>query len=198
MNKNCKIVLASASPRRKQLLEQLGWQVLCHPVDIDETPNTNEPAPRYCERMALEKAERAMESIETQLPIVTADTTVVFQGEILGKPENESAALAMLNKLSAQQHQVFTAVTVTYQGSVLSALNQNTVKFTKINEAQIRAYVATGEPMDKAGSYGIQGMAAMWVEQIQGSYSGIMGLPLFETSQLIKKLDIITPLAVLP
>jgi septum formation protein len=191
------LVLASASPRRKQLLEQLGWLVHVHAVEIDESPTTNEPAKEYCLRMAKEKGQLAATAINNPLPIVTADTTVVFQDEILGKPCNEEDALLMLKKLSGNLHQVYTAVAVSYQGQVQSVVNVNEVKFAKINEALIKAYIETGEPMDKAGAYGIQGFAAMWVESIVGSYSGIMGLPLYETTQLLNNLDIIQPLDVL-
>ena len=191
------LVLASASPRRKQLLEQLGWVVQVHAVEIDESPLANEPAQAYCLRMAKEKGQLAATVINSPLPIVTADTTVVYQDEILGKPSNEQDALLILKKLSGNLHQVYTAVAVSYQGQVHSVLNVNEVKFAAINEALIKAYIATGEPMDKAGAYGIQGFAAMWIESIVGSYSGIMGLPLYETAQLLNKLDIIQPLDVL-
>ncbi|TDR19327.1 septum formation protein [Marinicella litoralis] len=190
-------MLASASPRRKQLLEQLGWQVQVQAVDIDETPYPNEPADQYCHRMSIEKAEAAQVQVSIKWPILTADTTVVHHDRILGKPQSVDEAFAVLNQLSGSSHQVYTAVTVVYLGKVHSLMNRSDVKFAKINEAQIHAYIATGEPMDKAGSYGIQGYAAMWIEHISGSYSGIMGLPLFETSQLLNKLDIISPLDVL-
>ena len=190
-------MLASASPRRKQLLEQLGWKVHVQTVDLDETPWPNEPAVQYCLRMSIEKSEVAQSSIKTVLPVLTADTTVVLNDEILGKPVDIDDAFVMLSQLSGAVHQVYTAVTVVYQGVTHSSINRSEVKFAIINEAQTRAYIATGEPMDKAGSYGIQGLAAMWIENINGSYSGIMGLPLFETTQLLNKLDIISPLDVL-
>ncbi len=199
MNKSnpAAIMLASASPRRKQLLEQLGWKVHVQTVDLDETPWPNEPAVQYCLRMSIEKSEVAQSSIKTVLPVLTADTTVVLNDEILGKPVDIDDAFVMLSQLSGAVHQVYTAVTVVYQGVTHSSINRSEVKFAIINEAQTRAYIATGEPMDKAGSYGIQGLAAMWIENINGSYSGIMGLPLFETTQLLNKLDIISPLDVL-
>ncbi|MCB1582098.1 MAG: Maf family protein [Marinicella sp.] len=190
------IILASKSPRRKQLLEQLGWSVICQAVDVDETPIDNEKPVNYCKRITLAKAQAAQTVIQSELPILTADTTVVLQQKILGKPSDELAAFNMLKSLSGVSHQVITVVAISYQGETLSVVNQNKVKFAKINEAEIKAYIATGEPMDKAGSYGIQGFAAMWIEKIEGSYSGIMGLPLYETTQLFKKVDIITPLDV--
>ncbi len=191
------ILLASASPRRRQLLEQLGWLVKVQPVDVDETPFANEKPIVYCERITQAKAQAAVAKLTTDWPILTADTTVVFEDQILGKPDDEQAAFDMLKRLSGKSHQVITAVVVSYRGQTLTALNSNNVKFAKINDVDIWAYIATGEPMDKAGSYGIQGFAAMWIEHIEGSYSGIMGLPLYETNQLFRKLDIITPIDVL-
>jgi len=189
-------MLASASPRRKQLLEQLGWPVEVQAVDIDETPWPDEPADEYCLRMSVEKSAAAKLCVKTAGPILTADTTVVHKNIILGKPKDAAEAFTVLKRLSGSVHEVYTAVTVEYQGGAHSMINRSEVKFAEINEAQITAYIATGEPMDKAGSYGIQGLAAMWIEHISGSYSGIMGLPLFETTQLLHKLDIISPLDV--
>lgn len=199
MNKSrtATLLLASASPRRKQLLEQLGWTVEVQAVDLDETPWKNEPADEYCLRMSVEKAEVAQANIKTTLPILTADTTVVHNNIILGKPQGIEEAFTVLKQLSDSVHAVYTAVTVVYRGSFHSMINRSEVKFAIINDAQISAYIESGEPMDKAGSYGIQGLAAMWIEHINGSYSGIMGLPLFETTQLLNKLDIISPLDVL-
>ncbi len=192
-----KILLASASPRRKQLLEQLGWQVIVKAVNIDETPRPDEAADQYCLRMSYEKGQRAQDNLDSQWPILTADTTVVHQQKILGKPEDEDQAFVMLKRLSGNSHQVLTAVSVAYLGAFHSIINRSEVTFAQLKDEQIRAYIASGEPMDKAGSYGIQGLAAMWIEHINGSYSGIMGLPLFETTQLLNKLDIISPLDVL-
>lgn len=191
------LVLASASPRRKQLLEQLGWEVETYAVDIDESPLKNEAADMYCLRMAQEKAMAARQLIQTNSPVITADTIVVFNGNILGKPKDASDALRMLKKLSGQTHQVFSAVAVTYGENMEYAISRNTVKFVQVNEAILKAYIDTEEPMDKAGAYAIQGKAAMWINHIEGSYSSIMGLPLFETTQLLSKLDIISPLGVL-
>lgn len=192
-----KIILASQSPRRKQLLEQLGWLVETHPVDIDETPHANELPLAYCQRITLAKAQVANQQIETLLPILTADTIVVSRNEILGKPQNKQDAYLMLKKLSGAIHQVISMVAVCYQGKTLLTSNKNQVRFTELSDTEINRYIDTGEPMDKAGSYGIQGLAAMWIENIEGSYSGIMGLPLYETTQLFKKLDIILPSDVL-
>ncbi len=188
------IVLASASPRRAQLLQQLGWYPHIQPVDIDESVHSQEVAPEYCLRMAREKMAHAVENLQTSLPIITADTIVVLGDKILGKPKNRKEAVLTLIKLSAREHHVYSAVSVWYAGKAKSILSTNEVKMTEINENQINAYVDTGEPMDKAGSYGIQGYAAMWIEQIKGSYSSIMGLPLFETTTLLQDLGVLSPL----
>ncbi|MFC3194132.1 Maf family protein [Marinicella sediminis] len=197
MNKAATIIqLASASPRRRQLLEQLGWQVQVHPVDIDETPATHEDAAVYCLRMAEQKVRTAMTQLDQGLPIIASDTTVVLDQHILGKPHDNQEAGDMLQRLSGRTHQVMTAVALAWQGKVETQISINTVRFAVLEPQLIDAYVATGEPLDKAGSYGIQGMAARWIEHIEGSYSAIMGLPLFETSQLLNKRDIISPLDV--
>ncbi len=188
------IVLASASPRRAQLLQQLGWHPQIQPVDIDESVHVTERATEYCLRMAREKMAHAVKRIHTSLPIITADTIVVLDEKILGKPKSRKEAILTLIKLSAREHHVYSAVSVQYAGNTQSILSTNEVKMTDINENQINAYVLTGEPMDKAGSYGIQGYAAMWIEHIKGSYSSIMGLPLFETTSLLQDLGVISPL----
>lgn len=188
------MTLASASPRRAELLQQLGWQLDIQAVDIDESVRPGEAPDRYCLRMAEEKSAAAVQQIKTPYPIVTADTTVVFDGEILGKPQSQSDALLTLFKLSGHTHQVYSAVAVAYQGQQRHALSENQVSMADIGEARIKAYIASGEPMDKAGAYGIQGLAAMWIKHISGSYSSIMGLPLYETSQLLSQLGVNAPL----
>jgi len=188
------LTLASASPRRAQLLQQLGWQLSVHPVDIDESVKPGEAPDQYCLRMAVEKAQAAEASIQTADPIITADTTVVFAEEILGKPKSKKEAFLTLFKLSGCTHQVYSAVAVTHHGQRLEALSENQVSMAPISEAWIQAYIETGEPMDKAGAYGIQGQAAMWIQHISGSYSSIMGLPLYETTQLLSQLGVNGPL----
>ncbi len=188
------LILASASPRRAELLKQLGWNIEIVPLDIDETVNAGESPQSYCRRMAMEKSSAAVKLIDTELPIITADTIVACDGEILGKPETENQALLTLIKLSGKTHQVYSSVTVAYQGKQASTLCENSVQMSSISEAQIKAYIKTGEPMDKAGSYGIQGLAAMWIKRITGSYSAIMGLPLYETTELLIDLGIKTTL----
>ena len=176
------IVLASASPRREALLKQIGWRPIILPVDIDEKVAAEEVAVDYCLRMAEEKSIEAQKCMPAtspikSLPIITADTIVVVDDQILGKPQDQQDAVLTLHKLSGREHQVYSSVSVSY-----------------ISEAEIAAYVATGEPMDKAGAYGIQGYAAMWIESITGSYSSIMGLPLFETTVLLRELGIMSAL----
>lgn len=188
------IILASASPRRAELLKQLGWQPDIQPVDIDESVVPGEQPEAYCLRMAVEKASDAHTLINSRLPILTADTTVVLGAEVLGKPESTAHALETLQKLSGQTHHVYSAVAVVYAGEIQHVLSRNAVTMAKIPAHQAQAYIQTGEPMDKAGAYAIQGYAAMWIKHIEGSYSSIMGLPLFETTQLLNKLAIMSPL----
>jgi septum formation protein len=196
-NQATTILLASASPRRQQLLQQLGWPVRVQPVDIDETPLNGELPDVYCLRMAEEKAREAIKRFGQGNPVLASDTTVVLEQDILGKPDDAAHAVQMLQQLSGRNHQVMTAVSVGWQDQLDTVLSVNQVWFDDIPAEQIKAYVASGEPMDKAGAYGIQGLAAQWIRRIEGSYSAIMGLPLFETSQLLNKGDIISPLDVL-
>ncbi len=188
------IVLASASPRRMELLKQLGWCPQVLPVDIDESIFPEEEATKYCLRMAHEKSIAAQQKIKTTLPILTADTIVAVDDQILGKPANEADALLTLIKLSGRKHQVYSALSVCHAGKTLTRLSSNSVEMASISRAQMSAYIATGEPMDKAGAYGIQGYAAMWIKSIHGSYSSIMGLPLFETTTLLNELGVPSPL----
>ncbi len=193
------IILGSASPRRLELLEQLGWSPMVLPVDIDERVANEELPTEYCLRMAEEKSVAAQQMIQTSspknsLPIITADTIVVLDNEILGKPTDEHDALLTLIKLSGREHQVYSALSVCHAGKAFNQISTNTVKMSTISSAQMAAYIATGEPIDKAGAYGIQGYAAMWIEKINGSYSSIMGLPLFETTVLLNELGIKSPL----
>ena len=153
----------------------------------------------YCLRMAEEKSIEAQKCMPAtspikSLPIITADTIVVVDDQILGKPQDQQDAVLTLHKLSGREHQVYSSVSVSYADQYKSILTANVVKMTDISEAEIAAYVATGEPMDKAGAYGIQGYAAMWIESITGSYSSIMGLPLFETTVLLRELGIMSAL----
>ncbi len=188
------IILASASPRRAELLKQLGWQPDVRPVDIDESVTPGEAPEAYCLRMAVEKARHAQQEINSHLPVLTADTIVVVDDEILGKPDSVAHALATLQKLSGRVHHVYSAVALVYAGDMQHVVSRNAVTMATITPQQAQAYIQTGEPMDKAGAYAIQGYAAMWIKRIEGSYSSIMGLPLFETTQLLNKLAIMSPL----
>lgn len=193
-----RIYLASRSPRRRELLRQIGvhFDVLVfrggergEDPDVDETPLPGEQVEHYVERLALTKAEAGCRRLQwrslPQNPVLSADTTLELDGEIIGKPVDASDAGAILRRLSGRTHRVLTAVAMSSGDSTRSRISINEVRFRKLSDAEIRAYVASGEPMDKAGAYGIQGRAAVFIEEIRGSYSGIMGLPLYETAQLL-------------
>ena len=182
------LVLASASPRRAELLQQLGVQVMLYPVDIDESALQGEPLEAQVLRLATGKARAgrsAMMQRGIDLPVLGSDTLVEVDNEVLGKPENEAQAVAMLTKLSARTHKVHTAVTVVASDGEYSATSTSKVEFAELSPSDIQAYVQTGEPMDKAGAYAIQGIAGQFVKSLSGSYSGVMGLPLYETARLL-------------
>ncbi len=181
------LVLASASPRRRQLLAGLGLEFEIEVADIDETPAAAEAAPVYVERMALEKA-RAVAARRGDALVLGSDTSVVVDGEILGKPRHRDEGLAMLARLSGRTHQVLTAVAlVAPDGEEGCRLSVSEVTFRPLSEAERVAYWATGEPADKAGGYAIQGRAAIFVSRLEGSFSGVMGLPLFDTAELLRR-----------
>lgn len=180
-----KINLASTSPRRQQLLEQLGIDFELIHVDIDESWNGKESATSYVKRMALEKARAAKSTIQNNLPVLAADTSVVLDHVILGKAENKQEAIHMLEQLSGRTHQVLTAVAL-IAGTEQVCLNTSHVSFRPLSEADILHYCATEEPFGKAGAYAIQGKAATFIERLEGSYSGVMGLPLYEVSAMLK------------
>jgi len=183
--------LASASPRRRELLTQIGVQFELAPVDIDETPKAGEGAKAYVERLAAEKAQTALTQInETNAVVLGSDTSVIINDEILTKPADQADAQRMLKRLSGNQHQVFTAVAVVSQNKQQVISVATDVYFRDLSDAEIDAYIATGEPMDKAGSYGIQGKGAILVDKISGSYSNVVGLPLTETAALLKNFNI--------
>ncbi len=191
------LYLASQSPRRLELLRQVGLTPAVlrlrnesGRLDVDETPLPGERAPDYVLRLARLKAE-AGESARRRRghadwPVLAADTTVTLDGLILGKPADAEEAAAMLRGYSGRAHTVLTGVAVAFQGRLEVALSESTVTFRTLTETEIAAYVATREPFDKAGGYGIQGRAALFIEQLAGSYSGVMGLPLFETAELLR------------
>ena len=181
--------LASASPRRRQLLELIGVPHVVTPADIDETPLAGEPPNEYVLRLAREKAE-AIWALHTDLPVLAADTTVVIDDEILGKPESEAEAHAMLGKLSGRDHMVHTAVAL-WSGEHQMLFHTSTqVCFAPLTTEEIHAYWESGEPRGKAGAYAIQGLGAVFVTGISGTYTGVMGLPLFETAHLLRQAGI--------
>jgi len=177
--------LASASPRRRQLLDLIGVPHVVTPADIDETPRESERADEYVIRLAREKAE-AVWSRHADLPVLAADTTVVIDSEILGKPESEADAMSMLGKLSGRDHLVHTAIALRTAQAVNVGISTTQVSFAPLTEAQVRAYWASGEPQGKAGAYAIQGLGAVFVSNISGSYTGVMGLPLYATAAMLR------------
>jgi len=186
------LCLASASPRRRELLQQLGFQVQVQAVDIDESRNQKESPLDYCVRLAVEKNQAAVSRFQPKVPVVTADTIVVLGNETLGKPKDRDAVMTTLQRLSDTEHAVITAVAVQHQGQVFHDHQISQVRFARIDSDWIFAYADSEEPYDKAGAYGIQGLAGRWIESITGSYSGIMGLPLYETAQLLSKLGVMS------
>jgi septum formation protein len=181
---HAQIILASASPRRSALLDQIGVRYRVKPVDVDETPLLNETPEAYVRRVASEKALLAARLDAGGLPVLAADTAVIVDGEILGKPQHRDDALAMLGKLSGRTHQVYSAVSLHAQQH-WQALSVTDVTFRDIGEREMQAYWQSGEPRDKAGAYAIQGLGAVFVQSISGSFSGVVGLPLFETAALL-------------
>lgn len=178
------IVLASASPRRAELLTQIGVSFRACPADIDETPGAGEAPAHYVERLAREKALAILVS-EPDATVIGSDTSVVLGGRILGKPVGPEEAKDMLQRLSGNTHQVMTAVAVASATACKSRISVTEVRFRQLSDAEIEAYVSTGEPMDKAGGYGIQGRGGIFVEELRGSYSAVVGLPLQETAELL-------------
>lgn len=186
------ICLGSASPRRAELLAQIGVSFKVATAHIDESPQPGEAPEVYVLRMARQKA-AAVLAQHPVLPVLAADTTVVVDGDILGKPVDEVDGLAMLERLSGRAHQVLTAVALVEAGLDVrraSRLNVNKVVFRPTSAAERLAYWRTGEPLDKAGGYAIQGHAAVFIEHLEGSFSAVMGLPLFETAELLAEFGI--------
>jgi len=180
------IYLASGSPRRRELLAQLGLSFELIVTDIDESSEPGEPAETYVSRMADEKARVALGRVTGRTaPVLGADTSVVVDQQILGKPADRDAAVEMLRHLSGRSHEVLTAVAILDADHQAVAVSRTVVTFRSLSDAEIDGYWATGEPCDKAGGYAIQGLGAVFIEAIHGSYTGVMGLPLFETARLL-------------
>ncbi|KFZ37829.1 septum formation inhibitor Maf [Shewanella mangrovi] len=192
-----KLVLASASPRRRELLAQLGLAVADFSfavlaTDIDESARQGEAATDFVSRLALEKAQAGLALCgDTQAVVLGSDTIVVAGDTVLGKPQDATDAFAMLRRLSGASHRVMTAVALVSATKTVSTLVTTQVTFTAMSDAQIHAYIASGEPMDKAGAYGIQGLGGSFVERIDGSYSAVVGLPLVETRSLLQQMQLI-------
>jgi septum formation protein len=178
------LYLASRSPRRRELLGQLGLAYALVPADVDETPLPGEDPRAYVQRMALAKARAGRLAVSTAHPVLGADTAVVCDDRILGKPADADDAMAMLQLLSGREHRVLTSVALLGKREQ-TAISDTGVSFRVIDAAEAAAYWAGGEPRDKAGAYAIQGRGALFVERLTGSYSGVVGLPLFETAALL-------------
>lgn len=181
------LYLASGSPRRRELLEQLGLRFERLSTQVEEQKRPDEPAEAYVRRLACEKAQAGVAVAEQDLPVLGADTIVVLNDAVLEKPANEAAAAEMLAKLSGQTHRVMTAVALADAKQILDCLVVTEVTFRTLSADDIAAYIASGEPMDKAGAYGIQGLGGNFVRKINGSYHAVVGLPLVETAELFSQ-----------
>jgi septum formation protein len=185
----CRVVLASASPRRRQLLELIGIAHEVRPANIDESMRPRENPRRHAERLAREKAS-AIAKRDPDLIIIAADTIVVVNRKVLGKPKDADDAARMLAMLSGREHVVTTAVAVSRGKKLRSAVEEVRVRFRRLRDDEIEAYIATGEPMDKAGAYGIQGYGATIVERIEGDYFAVMGLPIVRLVGLLRDVGV--------
>lgn len=186
------IYLASASPRRRELLRQIGVAYRRLRVEVDETPWPGERPDAYVARLALDKAQQGCQTLGRRVPapVLGADTTVVAAGAILGKPRDRAEGLAMLAQLSGCEHQVFSAVALATPAREAVKVQESRVRFRQLTPAECAAYWDSGEPGDKAGGYAIQGRAAAFIAELRGSYSGVMGLPLFETAELLREFGV--------
>lgn len=180
------IVLASSSPRRKELLQQLGLDFEIYSPDIDESVHENELVHHYVERLAREKAETVLKLFPEAI-VIAADTSLGLDGQIIGKPESKNHAFEIWKQLSGRWHDVFSGLCVATQQQMLSQVVQTQVEFQRLTTQDMEDYWTTGEPVGKAGGYAIQGIASQYIPQIQGSYSNVVGLPLYEFAQLFKR-----------
>ena len=192
------IYLASASPRRREILVSLGFQPVLLAAEIDETVQPGEAVADYVARMARQKNAAAHQlaaqrGLALAQPLLSADTVVALDNAILGKPRDAAHARELLESLSGREHQVWTAVCVSLGGQTLEAAQRSDVRFKELSAQEIAAYIASGEPLDKAGAYGIQGIGGVFVAHLSGSFSGVMGLPVFETVQLLRQLGAPVP-----
>ena len=181
------LILASASPRRRELLQQIGLRFRVVVAAVDESVLEGESPADYVVRLARAKALEVQQREDVSLPVLGSDTAVILDGDILCKPGSRDEAEAMLGRLSGNTHEVYSAVAVVAaNGEVFDRLNITRVTFAELEPSWIRSYVDTGDPMDKAGAYGVQGRAAERISRIEGSFSGVMGLPLYETAELLE------------
>jgi len=192
------IYLASASPRRHEILVSLGFQPVLLAAETDETARPGEAVADYVARMARQKNAAARQlaaqrGLALAQPLLSADTVVALDNAILGKPRDAAHARELLESLSGREHQVWTAVCVSLGGQTLEAAQRSDVRFKELSAQEIAAYIASGEPLDKAGAYGIQGIGGVFVAHLSGSFSGVMGLPVFETVQLLRQLGAPVP-----
>ncbi|EDN68094.1 Maf-like protein [Beggiatoa sp. PS] len=183
------IYLASQSPRRRELLDQIQVKYQSIAVNVDETPQPYETPQDYVSRLALAKAQAGLMTVKAEFPILGADTAIVCDGQLFGKPHDENHAKQMLIKFSGRSHQVITAIALVTASQKKVRINTSNVYFRLLTDVDIQAYIATGESLDKAGGYAIQGLASIFIERIEGSYSGVMGLPLYETATLLAEID---------
>jgi len=180
------IILASASPRRQELLDQIKVTYRVNPVNLDESPLPNETPLDYVQRLAAEKSAACIAQLGDSLPVLAADTAVVLGDLIMGKPKDRDEVFTMLRQLSGKIHRVYSAIS--FRGREHGqAVSITEVTFRQLTESEMTAYWQSGEPLDKAGSYAIQGMGGVFVESISGSFSGVVGLPLFETAELLSR-----------
>lgn len=186
------LYLASQSPRRRELLQQICVPFEPLTVDVDETVLANESPTDYVQRLALEKARAGVQQMSPHAWVLGADTSVVLEQQIFGKPSNAKDAMHMLQQLSGKTHQVMTAIALVSATQVLTRLNISAVQFRSLQMDEIERYIATGEPHDKAGAYAIQGLAAQFISHLSGSYSGVMGLPLYETAEILRHAGLIS------
>jgi len=191
MNSSADLFLASSSPRRRELLAQLGIHFTRLPIEIEEAQRSGEVAADYVRRLALDKARTGWASLgdDCARPVLGADTAVIAAGEIMGKPQDRIHGLEMLQRLSGRSHEVLSAVALVGRHEAVR-VSCSSVTFRTLSTADCEAYWATGEPHDKAGGYAIQGLAAMFITRLEGSYSGVMGLPLYETAELLQEFGI--------
>ena len=193
MNSRQSIILASGSPRRRELLKQLAVNFEVASADIDESLIEGEAPRDYVLRLSREKALEGFRQYGGRLPVLGSDTIVLLDGEILGKPESRKEAESMLMRLSGRTHQVYSGVALALKpDNVLDTLNITSVTFGDMPVAWVGQYCQSDEPMDKAGAYAVQGATGQYIKRIEGSYSGVMGLPLYETAQLLRRAGLLT------